>query len=173
MHLKKKERGKTKQCRFRRHCSSSFFPWTRNRGREVFVLFRLFLPLSPSPRALLKLKPDATDREAVPCKRPAHWTSHPVPWQEGAATSHPMQMMGRGRVVPAPPAPINTVRVQKKGEGGQKKRKKERMAANRERNRKREKPTERERNNRNRETKKPGISTRKPRETVGEKEEKG
>jgi len=53
--------------------------------------------------------------------------------------------MGRGRVVPAPPAPINTVRVQKKGEGGQKKRKKERTAANGERNRKREKPTERER----------------------------
>jgi hypothetical protein len=59
-HAFKKKGGKTKQFLFRRHCSSFFFPWTRNRGREVFVLFRLFLPLSRSPRALLKPKPDAT-----------------------------------------------------------------------------------------------------------------
>jgi hypothetical protein len=45
--------------------------------------------------------------------------------------------MGRGRVDPAPPVPINS---DPKG-----RRKEERTAANEERNRKREKPTERER----------------------------
>jgi len=69
--------------------------------------------------------------------------------------------MGRGKVDPAPLAPINS---DPKG-----RRRGERTTTNGERNRKRE----RERNNRNRETKKLGISTRKPRETVGEKEEKG
>ena len=107
-------------------------------------------------------------------KRRLHWPPLSAPWQSRRRAPHAWAAMGWGRVVPAPPAPINTVRVQKKEGGAKRKKREERTAANGERNRKREKPTERERGTTETEKpKKPGISTRKPRETVGEKEEKG
>jgi len=63
--------------------------------------------------------------------------------------------------------------VQKTREGKKKGEKGENGSKRGEKPKERETDRERERNNRNRGTKKPGISTRKPRETVGEKEEKG
>jgi hypothetical protein len=73
-HAFKKKMG-TKRCRFEAPLFLLLLPLDVQQGKKKFCFF----PLSPSPRALLKLKPDATDREVVPCKRPAHWTSHPVP----------------------------------------------------------------------------------------------
>jgi len=80
---------------------------------------------------------------------------------------HAWAAMGRGRVDPVPPAPINSDPKGRKRGG--------KTAENREGNRERERETD----NVEREmietveTKKPRISTGRPRETDGEKEEKG
>ena len=97
------KKGKQNNVVIRRHCFSFFFPWTCNRGREVFVFSSLFLPLYPSPRALLKPKPDATrtsswweNRKVVPCKRRPYWPPLSTVWQS-RRTSHPTQNDGMGQ----------------------------------------------------------------------------
>jgi hypothetical protein len=48
----KKKKKRAKQCRFERHCSSFFFPWTCSKGRmKTFVFFSLILLASLSPHA--------------------------------------------------------------------------------------------------------------------------
>jgi hypothetical protein len=63
----------------------------------------LFLPLYPSPHALLKPKPDATrtsswweNRKVVPCKRRPYWPPLSTVWQS-RRTSHPTQNDGMGQ----------------------------------------------------------------------------
>ena len=96
------------------------------------------------PTCSIQPKPDATctsswweSREVVPCKRRHHWPPQLAPQQCRRRAPHAWAAMGRGRVDPAPPAPINTTRTQEK-----KKREKKRQQTGRETNREREKPTE-------------------------------
>jgi len=57
MLFKKKKRAK--QCRFERHCSSFFFPWTCSRGRMKTFVFFLFNSSCLSLPACFCLKPKA------------------------------------------------------------------------------------------------------------------
>jgi hypothetical protein len=97
----------------------------------------------------------------VPHKRHLHWPLLPTPWQSKRHAPHAWAAMGRGRVDPAPPAPINNDPKGRKG--GEKNCRKQEG-----------RPRERQTDSVEREgTETIGISTGRSRATDGEKEEKG
>jgi len=148
----------------RRHCFFFFFPQTCSKGRDTFLFSSLCLFLSfPCP-----LPPTSWwySWAAVLRKQCLHWPPRPASWQRWQRAPHARgDRTGQGR--PRSPCPYKYC-SERWRVGGEKERKGRKRGELRERNRLR-----RERNDRNWETKKPRILTGKPRETVGEKEEKG
>jgi len=153
MHFPQKKR-KIKIVVFRRHYFSFFFPWTCNRGKEVFVFSSLFLPLSLSPRALLKPNrtppgPPHDEKTEKSCPASDAPIGHLSRCRDRAGGPRTLcKMMGRGRVDHIPSAPINTARTEGRKGGGSTEKKKnrgERKKREERKKRKREKPKERDR----------------------------
>jgi len=119
MHFKKKtERERRNGAVLRRHRFFFFFPRTCSKGRDVFC-FLLFVSSFPShvlchpPHDEMPEQPFSASNASI-----GH---HGRRRGRGGNVRHMHAAMGRCRVDPAPPAPINTTRTQIKGGGGEKK----------------------------------------------------
>jgi len=119
----KKKENKTKQCRFETTLFLLLLPLDVQQGKRSFLFSSLYLFLSLS-RALLEPKPDTTAEKSCPTSdAPIGHLSRRC--DKAGERCAPSATMGRDRVNPAPPAPINTIpkgEERRKEKGGGRKR---------------------------------------------------